>query len=443
MVTKILIVDDEPMMLMVTKKILSGKYEILCAGSAREAIGIYDKERPDMILTDLLMPEMTGFEMHQTLQEKYTEKIPVMYMTADDTDETEGKGFDLGAVDFIRKPFRADVLLRRVDNILQNREIIRDLKEEATTDKLTGLLNKAGAVQAFKEACENRDGFFMMIDLDSFKLVNDLYGHDFGDDILKCFAKLLHENLSREEDLSARIGGDEFMGFLSGSRDKTRVERLANILNVKFLEEAKQILGPDMNIPLGTSIGAVAVPEFGRDYEELFRLAEQTLYGVKQNGKHGYAVHKKAEMILSEDSSPEEDLKRISQVLSERNVANSALWLGQDAFADVYRFLVRLTSRYKMVAHKLLFTLRPSNTSVRTEAFEEAVKAFGENLHLHLRKSDLMMQSRNNQFFLLLPELDHAYVELVVGRILDTFNETGYADQVRVVYQAAYLSEEV
>ena len=126
--TKILIVDDEPMMLMVTKKILSGKYEILCANSAKEAIGIYDAEHPDMILTDLLMPEMTGFEMHQALQEKYTEKIPVMYMTADDADETEGKGFDLGAVDFIRKPFRADVLLRRVDNILQNREIIKDLK---------------------------------------------------------------------------------------------------------------------------------------------------------------------------------------------------------------------------------------------------------------------------------------------------------------------------
>ena len=441
--TKILIVDDEPMMLMVTKKILSGKYEILCANSAKEAIGIYEAEHPDMILTDLLMPEMTGFEMHQALQEKYTEKIPVMYMTADDADETEGKGFDLGAVDFIRKPFRADVLLRRVDNILQNREIIKDLKEEATTDQLTGLLNKAGAVSAFTEACAKREGFFMMIDLDSFKLVNDLYGHDMGDDILKAFAKLLHENLSREEDLSARIGGDEFMGFLSGARDEAHVARLAGILNETFLEEAKKILGPDMDIPLGTSIGAVAVPGFGRDYEELFKLADQTLYGVKQNGKHGYQVYRKAEMILTSDDNPEEDLKRISQVMSERNVSNSALWLGQEAFADVYRFLVRLTTRYNMVAHKLLFTLRPAGGAGGTGEFEEAVKAFGENLHSHLRKSDLMMQSRNNQFFLLLPELDHAYVEQVVERILNTFRETRYEDKVRVVYQAAYLSEEL
>lgn len=440
--TKILIVDDEPMMLMVTKKILSQKYEILCANSAKEALGIYDAEHPDMILTDLLMPEMTGFEMHQALQEKYTEKIPVMYMTADDADETEGKGFDLGAVDFIRKPFRADVLLRRVDNILQNREIIKDLQEEATTDQLTGLLNKAGAISAFTEACQKRDGYFLMIDLDSFKLVNDLYGHDFGDDILTCFARLLRENLSREEDLSGRIGGDEFMGFLSGPRDEARVERLARILNEKFLEQAKEILGPDMNIPLGTSIGAVAVPEFGRDYEELFKMADQTLYGVKQNGKHGYAVYRQTGDTASEET-PEEDLKRLSLVLSERNVANSALWLGQDAFANVYRFLVRLTSRYNMVAHKILFTLRPVDGSITTAEFEEIVKAFGENLHMHLRKSDLMMQSRNNQFFLLLPELDHAYVEQVVERILNTFNVTGYAGKARVVYQAAYLSEEI
>ena len=441
--TKILIVDDEPMMLMVTKKILSSKYEILCANSAREAIDIYDAEHPDMILTDLLMPEMTGFEMHQALQEKHTEKIPIMYMTADDTDEAEGKGFDLGAMDFIRKPFRADVLLRRVDNILENREIIKDLKEEASTDQLTGLLNKAGATEAFTEACAKKTGFLLMIDMDSFKLVNDLYGHDFGDDILRCFAKLLRENFSREDDLTGRIGGDEFLGFLSGHQTQASLEALTRVLNERFLKGAKEILGEDMNIPLGVSIGAVAVPEFGRDYEELFKLADQTLYGVKQNGKHGYAVCRKAEMIVSSDENPEEDMKRISQVLSERNVANSALWLGQEAFADVYRFLVRLTTRYNMVAHKLLFTLRPANSSVGSEGFEEAVKAFGENLHSHLRKSDLMMQSRNNQFFLLLPELDHAYVEQVVERILSTFKETGYADKVRVVYQAAYLSEEV
>ena len=116
--SKILIVDDEPMILMVTKQSLAEKYEIVCAGSAKEALELYPKERPDLILTDLLMPGMTGFEMHRTLMAAYGDEIPVMYMTADDPEDFEGKGFDLAAADYIHKPFRADVLLRRVDKLL-------------------------------------------------------------------------------------------------------------------------------------------------------------------------------------------------------------------------------------------------------------------------------------------------------------------------------------
>ncbi|MBO4390953.1 MAG: response regulator, partial [Lachnospiraceae bacterium] len=95
--SKILIVDDEPMMLKLTNHILAGKYEVVTANNAEEALQLYEKEHPDLILTDLLMPGMTGFEMHETLQKRYTDVIPVIYMTADDTGESETKGFDLGA----------------------------------------------------------------------------------------------------------------------------------------------------------------------------------------------------------------------------------------------------------------------------------------------------------------------------------------------------------
>ena len=148
--TKILVVDDEEMMRMVTKKILSSKYEVLTASSGAEALEIYEKERPSLVLTDLLMPGMTGFELYEELRRRYNANIPIMYMTADDDGELEGKGFDKGAADFIRKPFRADVLLRRIENIQSNIEQIQDLREEATIDKLTGFLNKASATQLLR-----------------------------------------------------------------------------------------------------------------------------------------------------------------------------------------------------------------------------------------------------------------------------------------------------
>ncbi|MBR5089456.1 MAG: response regulator, partial [Ruminiclostridium sp.] len=123
---KILIVDDEPMMLMLTSRFLSADYDIIKANSGSEAIKLYEKEHPDMILSDLLMPEMSGFEMHKQLQEKFGEQIPVMFMTADESDEVEGKGFDVGAADFIRKPFQPPVLLKRIENIFKNLDRIND-----------------------------------------------------------------------------------------------------------------------------------------------------------------------------------------------------------------------------------------------------------------------------------------------------------------------------
>ena len=129
---KILIVDDEKIMLKIASKILSSEYEIICANSGAEAIELFERERPDMVLSDLMMPEMDGYELHRLLQEKFSEPVPIMFMTADDSDESESKGFALGAADYIRKPLKADVLLRRVKNILDGLDKIHGLTEAAT-----------------------------------------------------------------------------------------------------------------------------------------------------------------------------------------------------------------------------------------------------------------------------------------------------------------------
>ncbi|MBO6215465.1 MAG: response regulator, partial [Lachnospiraceae bacterium] len=142
---KILIVDDEKISLMMTEHILSTQYATICASSGAEAIELYDRERPNLILTDLRMPGMTGFELINNLHSRFGQTVPVMFMTADGSDETESRGFDSGAVDYIRKPFRADILLRRIDNILQNADRIEGLTQQATTDPMTGLLNKASS----------------------------------------------------------------------------------------------------------------------------------------------------------------------------------------------------------------------------------------------------------------------------------------------------------
>ena len=140
-----------------------------------------------MVLSDLRMPGISGLELQSTLETKYNMQIPFMFMTADLDEDIESKGFENGAMDFIRKPFRSDVLLRRVDNILQTVEKLHILKSAAQTDQLTGLLNKTSAAQEIGFLTRSAEGVLMIVDLDSFKLVNDLYGHSAGDEILIAF----------------------------------------------------------------------------------------------------------------------------------------------------------------------------------------------------------------------------------------------------------------
>ena len=128
---KILIVDDEIVSLRMTDNILSSEYTTICAASGKEAISIIEKDQPDLILSDLRMPEIDGFKLRLMVQEEMGMNIPFMFMTADKKDETESKGFSMGALDYIRKPFRADVLLKRVANYGKNSTMIILIKTEA------------------------------------------------------------------------------------------------------------------------------------------------------------------------------------------------------------------------------------------------------------------------------------------------------------------------
>ncbi|MBP5262721.1 MAG: diguanylate cyclase [Clostridiales bacterium] len=421
--TKILIVDDEEMMRMVTKKILSAQYEVLTASSGAEAMSVYEKEKPSLILSDLLMPEMSGFELHEALKDRYNVNVPIMYMTADDDAELEGKGFDTGAMDFIRKPFRADVLLRRIENILSNITQIKDLTEEATIDKLTGFLNKASATKTLTEVCRDDVGVLLMIDLDSFKLVNDIHGHEAGDEILRRFAEVIRHN-TRSDDVVGRFGGDEFVAFCRNVTDENMVAGISMRINSQLVSAAKEMFGEDMSIPLGVSIGGVYVPEEGTDFAELFAKADKALYYVKQNGKHGYSVFgSKIGKETIEVRSSEEDLKQLTMIMEERNTANCAFWLGQDAFSFVYRYMIRYIQSYHGFAYKVLFTINPVSSDHDPAAFASVTQQFGERLNMSLRKSDIMMQTKPNQFFLILAEIDDKYIRGVIDRALDQWKE--------------------
>ena len=398
--SKILIVDDEKVMLLMARRFLESKHEIITATSGADAIKIFEREHPDMILSDLMMPEMDGYELQQVLQEKFSEHVPIMFMTADESDESESKGFEVGAADYIRKPFKAEVLQRRIENILNHLDQIHGLQEQAETDPMTGLLNKSASQKAVDAVAGKLPGALLMIDLDSFKLVNDIYGHSMGDKILIKFAELI-KKISRAEDVAGRMGGDEFILYLKNVTDEEVLKIKTQFLNEKILLAAKKLMGEDMEIPLGVSVGAVFAPNEGKDFLTLYKKADSALYEVKHHGKHGlqiYGVHHAENNLLQV-----EGLSQMRMILGERNIERGAYYVDFEQFKIIYRLLVRMSNMYGKGLALMQIT---------------ADENFQEFLLHSLRNSDCVTFT-GNKFLVLLQEVNDEDTETIKNRLLN------------------------
>ena len=402
-------------------------------------------EQPDLLLLDILMPETDGFEtlklVRQYEQNKGIKEIPVVFLTADENKETETRGFSLGAIDFIRKPFEPKVFLKRIQNILSYSRLINTLSEEAVLDKLTGLKNKIKVNSELEKACRECQGVLLVLDLDGFKLVNDIYGHEMGDKILVRFAELLKKNF-RTNDIVGRIGGDEFVAFLKDVKDGKDVKRIIARLNEQLVESARSILSGDVRIPLGVSAGAVMTEEES-DYYELFNKADKSLYFVKQNGKHDCEIYHECEEIDSAlVGDRRTDLRSLSLILDERNIDDNALWLGNEAFGNVYRYMIRYLGRYHETACKVLISIDPVSDDMPAEEFREITDALGELLRSTLRNSDMMMQSSPGQFFLLLPTVTEDNFESVMSRLKSEWEKIEGHEKVKLSFETESVALE-
>lgn len=409
---KILVVDDEQAVLVLARRVLSPKYKIVTARNGPEAVKAFEQERPDLILTDLRMPEMNGYELHRILQEKTSEPVPIIFMTADESDESESKGFAVGAADYIRKPWKSDVLLRRVGNIIDNLDKIHGLEAAVSTDIMTGLLNKAASQREIANRIQQAPGALLMIDLDNFKLVNDIYGHHMGDIILVRFAELIKEVI-RSDDLAGRMGGDEFIAYLQNVHEEKPLQEKTVFLNQQLLSSAKKFMGEDMEIPLGVSVGAVFSPDEGTDFDTLYQKADRALYEVKQHGKHECVVYGLENRCFAK----EEQLSQMRMILGERNVEQGAYFVDFENFKMIYRLLSRIASRDKQELQLMQFTLKTENSA----------DEFRPLLLQALRNSDCVAQSGKQRF-----------LALSMGRTIEACKETGW----RIITQFQNLSSD-
>ncbi|MBO6215819.1 MAG: diguanylate cyclase [Lachnospiraceae bacterium] len=315
-------------------------------------------------------------------------------------------------------------MMEIIDDTENNEKILsleaenKSLDQSARTDAMTGLLNKAATEGDIGKAMgPDVHGTFLMLDLDSFKLVNDMHGHDAGDKVLIKFSELMRE-ISRPDDILGRIGGDEFVIYYRGWQTEESLQRNTAQLNEKLLSYAKELLGEDMNVPLGCSVGAVFIPQCGFEYNEIKKKADKALYNVKQNGKHGvYIIKESDESEKSKEISADiRHLQGIRQSLSERNNLPGPLEVSFDDVKAVYRYLARYYESAASVGGMILFRLEGDFT-------EDDSDTFWEVLHKSLRREDLITKQQSGVFLTILADTQYEDAEVVVGKIFNAWDE--------------------
>ncbi len=294
---RILIVDDENMNLRVLADLLKDEYMPILARTGKQALKhAFSDTPPDLILLDVVMPEIGGYEIIKNLKNSdNTKNIPVIFVTSLNSSEDEEYGLKLGAVDYITKPFSPPIVKMRVRNHLRIVHQYKLLDQLAYLDGLTEISNRRRFEEVYERewtrAIRSQSPLSLaMVDVDYFKQYNDNYGHAMGDIALQMIAKNLKRSLMRPADLVARYGGEEFIMMLPET-DLHAAELVAQrslemVTELGILHEYSKT-SPYISVSIGL---ASVLTNNSIQRETLIKVADQNLYLAKNNGRNQTAA---------------------------------------------------------------------------------------------------------------------------------------------------------
>ena len=288
---KILIIDDSPVQANFLSSILEPDYEITVVNSAEEGLEQAKAGDYSLILLDVIMPGIDGFQLLKMLQEEVILRhTPVILITSLNDIQHEEQGLTLGAVDYITKPFHPAIVRARVHTHINLYQYRTQIEREATVDQLTGVPNRrrydAVSGKRWQDAVRLGVPFSIcMFDIDKFKVYNDTFGHPAGDKVIKAVAETASSMLRRGTDFFARYGGEEFVALILGGSAES------DFTHLKAVRQAVENLhiphNPEVSQWVAVSIGGITVlPKLGTSYVMYLKMADAMLYDAKRFGRN-------------------------------------------------------------------------------------------------------------------------------------------------------------
>jgi diguanylate cyclase (GGDEF)-like protein len=289
---KVLVADDDAINRDVLCELLQPEYTVLLAKNGAQAVERATRHVPDLILLDVMMPDMSGFEVLRRLRATpQTEHVSIIFISGLDRPEDEAAGLKMGASDYIAKPFNATVVLARVALHLQLVRQRRLLEHLAHVDGLTELANRRRFDDIYDLEWQRarRSGqplSLALLDIDSFKQFNDLYGHPAGDRALRAVARVAGTHMRRPADLAARYGGEELV-LLMPETGAGQALQIAQALREAVAELMIAHAGSATASCLTVSVGGATLdPAEPENSAALFEAADVQLYRAKQGGRN-------------------------------------------------------------------------------------------------------------------------------------------------------------
>lgn len=285
----VMIIEDHPDQRELLEIVLQKEgYRVVTASNGAEALEKLEKEPAHVILSDVMMPKMDGFELMRKIRSNPKFKnLYIILITARIQERDRVQGLDLGADDYITKPFSFSELLARVRVGTRVVQYQLHLEHQALVDSLTGLFNRRAFEQKMEEEFERAQRYrhhlsVLILDVDNFKKVNDTYGHHWGDEVLKKIAESLR-TMTRRSDYPARYGGEEFVLVLPETELESALsvdgKVRAEIKAVKFGNKAKSF-----SVTVSSGISSTCNKQYS-NWQQMLEDADQALYLAKNGGK--------------------------------------------------------------------------------------------------------------------------------------------------------------
>ena len=280
----ILAVDDKKENLDVILDILQD-FDVIPVMSGEKALAIISQENISLVLLDIVMPEMDGYEVCRILKSNpNTSSIPIIFATAKTDEQSISQAYAAGASDYVSKPLKRSEVIARVQTQLKLKKTIEDLEFLASRDTMTGAYNRRKFFELAYPifAATGDDLCIAMLDIDHFKKVNDTFGHDAGDIVIKYVARTISEMLP-EPSIFARIGGEEFVALCSG----LTVETISDVFErIKNTIAASTIDYNGHTIDVTISTGLVRKNDSVRSIDDLIKQSDLALYDAKNSGRN-------------------------------------------------------------------------------------------------------------------------------------------------------------